>query len=52
MAHVTHVWNVNPIYAQSQSLFLIIDPEKHSQKHSKLTFFLIILFLDIYLEKW
>ena len=45
------VWNVNPKYVQSRSLFLIVEPENHSPKHSKHTLFLIIFFFDIYLEK-
>ena len=42
------VWNVNPKYVQSQSLFLRVEPENHSQKHS---LFSIIFFLDIYSEE-
>ena len=45
-----HVWNVNPKYVQRRSLFLRIELENHSQKHSKNTLFLIIFFFDRYLE--
>ena len=35
----------------THSLFLGVDPENHSRKHSKPTLFLIIFFFDIFLDK-